>query len=142
MEKKNLVATCMAIPGGILFSIGMVLALYQPWNMLIAGIVIGAVGAIVLALIYPIYRKVGNYPKIKKNPALIVSIVVGIFATLLLGVGMCLIMAWENPATWQIIVGILVGIVGLVGVILNPVINYSNQKNKQKQALIKQSTQE
>ena len=60
MQKKNLVATCMIIPSGIIFAIGMVLALLPEWNMVTAGIVIGAIGLLGLILVFPVYRKVGD----------------------------------------------------------------------------------
>ena len=133
MEKKNLVATCMAIPGGILFSLGMVMALMTEWGLLIPGIVVGGVGLIVLALIYPIYRKVGKYPPIEVNKATVISYALGIIATLLFGAGMCLVMVDKNPVLWKMLVGIAVGIVGLVGMILNALINLSKKNRKDKE---------
>ncbi len=128
MEKKNLVATCMTIPGGILFSLGMVMALVEEWSLLIPGIIVGAVGLLVLVLIYPIYRKVGGYEPLKVDAAVVVTVVVGILSALILGVGMCLVLVDKNPVAWKMILGIAVGIIGLVGVILNPIVYLSKKK--------------
>lgn len=130
MEKKNLAAICMAIPGGIMFAIGMVLTLMTEWNLMIPGIVVGAIGALVLLLIYPIYRKVGHYPPLKTNPKAVVAVAIGIVGTILLGIGMCLVMIPQTVVAWKMILGILVGMVGLVAVILIPIIYISTQNKK------------
>ncbi len=131
MEKKNLIAACMATVGGALFALGMVLALVEEWNLRIAGIVVGSVGLILLVLIYPVYRKVGHYPRIKANRAHIAAYILGVFAALLLGVGLCLVLVSAEPAPWQIVTGICVGMVGIIIAILNPVFNIS-KKNDEK----------
>lgn len=133
MEKKNVVAISMAVPGGIVFALGMCMALVTEWGTMIPGIIVGAVGLLALILIYPIYRKVGHYPAMKANPRLIVAIIIGIAAALLLGAGMCFVLIPATPVAWQMIVGISVGVVGLVGAILNPVF-YTAAMNKKTSA--------
>ncbi len=128
MEKKTLVAICMAVPGGILFSIGMVLALMTEWGMLIAGIIMGVIGLAILLLIIPIYRRLAGYPKMEFNSAVVSAYIFGALFALILGVGMALIMVPTPALTWQIVLGMIIGVVGLVGVILNPVI-YIAKKN-------------
>ena len=48
MTKKNFVTLILGTVGGILFSLGMCMALVEQWSMLNEGIVVGAAGALIL----------------------------------------------------------------------------------------------
>ena len=48
MKKKNFVTLIMSTVGGILFALGMCMGLVPEWNALKQGIVVGAVGAVIL----------------------------------------------------------------------------------------------
>ena len=61
MKKSTLVSSVLGIIGGVILSLGMVLALVEQFNLFIPGIVIGVVGLLILALIYPIYCKMENW---------------------------------------------------------------------------------
>lgn len=47
------------------------------------------------------------------RPGMVVSLIVGILSSLVLGVGMCCTMVWEG----LMIPGIMIGVVGIIGVI-------------------------
>lgn len=80
------------------------------WNAFAQGVVIAAVGAVILLIMVIVRRKMEGKPVIVKlSGKTIGSILLGIVGALALGVGMCMVMVWE-----MLIQGILVGVVGIV----------------------------
>lgn len=116
MKKENYITLVLGVIGGILFALGMCMCLVAEWNAFKPGLVMGAVGAVVLISILPIRRKLQNKPRIKLSGKTAAGIALGIAGTLLLGVGMCMVMVWEGLLVWGIIVG-LIGILLLLGLI-------------------------
>lgn len=109
MKKSNFVAMILGVIGGILFALGMCMALIPEWNAFQPGVVMSAVGVIVLLIMVIVWRKMENKAPIKLSGKTIGATLIGIAGALLLGVGMCLTMVWSN-----MIVGIIVGIAGIV----------------------------
>lgn len=110
MEKKNFVALIMGVIGGLLFSLGMCMCLIPEWGTFNEGVVLGVVGAIDLLITWIVYRKLSGRQPVKWNAKIIGKVIYGIFAALVFGVGMCMVMAFEG----MMIPGIIVGIVGIV----------------------------
>ncbi|MBQ9783003.1 MAG: hypothetical protein IJW44_00605 [Clostridia bacterium] len=48
----------------------------------------------------------------------VVSLVIGILSTTVLGVGMCCCMVWDDLGMWMFALGILVGVIGIIGICL------------------------
>lgn len=109
MKKSNFVAMILGTIGGILFALGMCMALIPEWNAFRPGIVMGVAGAVVLLIMVLVWRKMENKSPIRLSGKTIGTTLLGIAGALLLGVGMCLSMVWSN-----MIVGILIGLVGIV----------------------------
>lgn len=109
MKKSSFVAMIMGTIGGILFALGMCMALIPEWNAFQPGVIMGVTGAIVLLAMVIIWRKMENKEPIKLSGKTIGATLIGIVGALLLGVGMCLTMVWGN-----MVAGIIVGIVGIV----------------------------
>ena len=109
MKKSNFVAMILGTIGGILFALGMCMALTPEWNAFNQGVVLGVIGAVVLLIMALIWRKMENKSPVKLSGKMIGTVLLGIVGALTLGIGMCLTMVWSN-----MIVGILVGIVGIV----------------------------
>lgn len=116
MKKENYITLVLGVIGGILFALGMCMCLVAEWNAFKPGLVMGAVGAVVLISILPVRRKLQNKPRIRLSGKTAAGIALGIAGTLLLGVGMCMVMIWEGLLVWGIIVGLL-GILLLLGLI-------------------------
>jgi len=110
MEKKSFVTLVMGVVGGLLFSLGMCMALLPEWNMFNAGVGFGAVGALILLLTWLRYRKLSGKQPVKWNGKVVAKVIYTIFAFLVFGLGMCMVMVFEGMMIW----GILVGIVGIV----------------------------
>ncbi len=109
MKKSTFVAMILGTIGGILFALGMCMALIPEWNAFRPGVVMGVAGAMVLLVMVAVWRKMENKAPIKLSGKVIGATLLGIVGSLLLGVGMCLTMVWSN-----MVVGILVGILGIV----------------------------
>lgn len=92
-----------------MFALGMCMVLIPEWNAFRPGIIMGAIGAVVLLVMVLIWRKMENKAPIKLSGKTIGATLIGIVGALLLGIGMCLTMVWSN-----MIVGIIVGILGIV----------------------------
>ena len=96
MTKKNFVTLILGTIGGILFALGMCMAMLPEWNAFTPGFVIGAVGLIVLLAMVMVRRKMEGKPIVVKLTAKTVgAILLGIIGTLALGVGMCMVMVWD-----------------------------------------------
>lgn len=109
MKKSTFVSMILGMIGGILFALGMCMALIPEWNAFKPGVVIGIIGVLVLLIMIMVWRKMEKKAPIKMSGKTIGAILLGIIGALLLGVGMCLTMVWNN-----MVIGIVVGIVGIV----------------------------
>lgn len=109
MEKKNFVSLIMGTVGGILFAIGMCMCMLPEWGAFSQGIVVSAVGLVVLAAMLIVRRKMEGKPAIQLNAKAFGTVALGVAGALALGVGMCLTMVWS-----VLVPGIIVGIIGII----------------------------
>lgn len=109
MKKSTFVAMILGTIGGLLFALGMCMALIPEWNAFGPGVAMGIIGAIVLFIMVLVWRKMENKAPVKLSGKTIGATLIGIVGALLFGVGMCLTMVWSH-----MVVGIIVGIVGIV----------------------------
>lgn len=119
MKKSSFVALVMGTISGMLFALGMCMALLPEWNAFTQGVIFGCVGIVLGLITLFVWRKMEKKDPIQISGKGALAIAVGVAGALLLGVGMCFVMAWE-----KMVVGILVGIVGIIALIsLIPIIN-------------------
>ena len=109
MKKSSFVAMILSTIGGILFALGMCMALIPEWNAFQPGVIMGAIGVVVLLIMVLVWREMENKSPIRLSGKTIGTVLLGIVGALTLGVGMCLTMVWSN-----MILGIVIGIVGIV----------------------------
>lgn len=109
MKKKNFVSLVMGTVGGILFALGMCMCMLPQWNAFTQGVVVSAVGAVVLLAMLVVRRKMEGKPAVRLNGKAVATVLLGGVGALVLGVGMCMVMVW-NMLMW----GIVVGIAGIV----------------------------
>lgn len=109
MKKSTFVSMILGTIGGILFALGMCMALIPEWNAFRPGVIMGVIGAVVLLIMVFVWRKMENKEPIKLSGKTIGATLLGIVGALLLGVGMCLTMVWSH-----MVAGIVIGIVGIV----------------------------
>ena len=66
MTKKDFMTLILGTIGGILFALGMCMALLPEWNAFQEGIVLGCVGLVILLVMVLIRRKMAGKPMIVK----------------------------------------------------------------------------
>ena len=108
MKKSTFVNLIIGSIGGLLFALGMCMCLLPEWNAFHIGVVCTAIGFVSL-LAQSVVAWLRSGRKIKINWKIAGKVLYGVFALLVLGVGMCMIMVWN-----LMLPGILVGIVGIV----------------------------
>lgn len=110
MTKKNFITLILSTIGGILFALGMCMAMIPEWNAFTQGVVVGCIGLVMLAVMIIVRRKMEGKPIVVKLTAKTIgTILLSIAGTAALGFGMCLVMVWNN-----LVPGIVLGIVGIV----------------------------
>lgn len=109
MKKSTFVSMILGTIGGILFALGMCMALIQEWNAFRPGIIMGAIGIAVLFIMLFVWRRMENKAPIRLSGKTIGATLIGILGALLLGAGMCLTMVWSH-----MVAGIVIGIFGII----------------------------
>ena len=109
MKKSSFFALIMGTVSGVLFALGMCMALLPEWNAFTQGVIFGGVGIVLGIITALIWCKMENKKLPKLNVKNILRIIYAVIAVLVLGVGMCMCLVWE-----QIVWGTLVGLLGIV----------------------------
>lgn len=109
MKKSNFVAMVMGTVSGVLFALGMCMAMIPEWNAFQPGLIFGAVGLVLGFITLIVWRRMEHKAPIKISGKAVLTSVVGILGALALGVGMCFSMVWDKMA-----MGIAIGLVGIV----------------------------
>ena len=109
MKKRHFVAMLLGTVSGVLFALGMCMALIPEWDAFGPGIVFGCLGLLLALITLLVWRRMEHKPPVRISGKLILTILVGIAGALAFGVGMCFCMVWEN-----LIVGIAVGLAGIL----------------------------
>ena len=115
MKKSNFVALIMGTVSGVLFALGMCMALLPEWNAFTEGIIFGAIGIVLGIITALIWCKMEHKRLPKINGKNVLRTIYAIIAALVLGVGMCLCLIW-NQIVWGTLVGLL-GIIMLIALI-------------------------
>lgn len=118
MKKSSFVAMILGTVSGVLFALAMCMVLLPEWNLFNEGILFGAAGLGLGLITVLVWRKMENKGPLQLNRKTILTVLFAIAGALLLGVGMCFCMVWNN-----IVVGTLIGLAGIVALLsLIPII--------------------
>ena len=109
MKKSSFVAMMLGTVSGVLFAIGVCMALIPEWGAMKPGIIFGCVGILLGMITLIIWRKMTGKEPIKISGKAVLTGVVGIIGALALGVGMCFTMVWS-----KMVLGIVIGLIGIV----------------------------
>jgi uncharacterized membrane protein len=109
MKKSSFLALVMGSVSGVLFALGMCMALLPEWDAFLEGIIFGAVGIVLGVITALIWCKMENKKLPKMSGENVFRAIYAIVAALVLGVGMCMCLVWQ-----QIIWGTLVGLLGII----------------------------
>ena len=109
MKKSSFVALILGTVSGVLFSLGMCMALLPEWDAFKEGVIFGITGMVLGIITALIWCKMENRKLPKMRGKNVFRTIYAIFAVLVLGVGMCMCLVWQ-----QIIWGTLVGLLGII----------------------------
>lgn len=109
MKKSSFVAMVLGTVSGVLFALGMCMALLSEWNAFKPGIIFGCVGLLLGMITVMIWRKMEGKQPVHLSGKAVLTAAVGMIGALALGIGMCFSMVWEQMA-----LGIVIGLVGIV----------------------------
>jgi hypothetical protein len=110
MEKKNFITLVLGTVGGLFFSLGLCMCLLPEWNLFKVGVACTAIGLVVIIATIIVYRRMSGAAPIKLNWKIVGKVAYGVFASLVMGTGMALVLAFEG----MLLLGIAIGIVGIV----------------------------
>ena len=109
MKKSSFVALTMGTVSGVLFALGMCMALLPEWNAFTEGVIFGGIGIVLGIITALIWCKMENKKMPKMNGKNFLRTVHAIVSVLVLGVGMCMCLVWQ-----QIVLGTIVGLLGII----------------------------
>ena len=109
MKKSSFIALILGTVSGVLFALGMCMALLPEWDAFKEGVIFGGVGIALGVATALIWCKMENKRMPKMSVKNVIRILYTIIAILVLGVGMCMCLVWE-----QIVWGTLVGLLGII----------------------------
>lgn len=109
MKKSSFVGMVLGTVSGLMFSLGLCMALIPQWNAMKPGLVFGCVGLVLAFVTLAVWRRMEHKEPIKISGKAVLVSIAGIIGALALGVGMCFVLVWE-----EMIPGIIIGIAGIV----------------------------
>ncbi len=109
MKKSNFAAMILGTVGGVLFALGMCMALLPEWNAFKPGIIFGCTGIIIGIIAIIVWRKMEKKAPLKFNAKVVLAVLLGIAGAIIFGTGMCFTMVWNN-----MVIGIITGLIGIL----------------------------
>lgn len=109
MKKSSFVALAMGTVSGVLFALGMCMALLPEWDSFTEGVIFGAVGMVLGMITALVWCKMENKEMPKISGKNVFRAIYAAIAVLVLGLGLCMCLVWQ-----QIVWGTLVGLLGII----------------------------
>ncbi len=109
MKKSSFVAMVLGTVSGVLFSLGMCMALVAEWGMLKEGVIMGVAGIALALVTLLVWRRMEHKAPIRVSGKVAAQVVYGVVSAIVLGIGLCLCLVGANYVP-----GIVVGLVGIV----------------------------
>lgn len=109
MKKSSYVALVMGTVSGVLFSLGMCMALVDEWAMLKQGVILGGAGLVLGLVTLLVWRRMEHKAPIRVSGKVVVRVLLGVAAALTLGIGLSLCLVLESY-----MLGTVIGLVGVV----------------------------
>ena len=109
MKKSSFVAMILGTVSGVLFALGMCMALVEQWSSMKQGIIVGSVGLVLAIITVFVWRKMEHKPKIKLSAKTVGIILLSLIGSIVFGIGMCLVLVWNN-----LVYGIVTGLAGIL----------------------------
>lgn len=112
MKKSSFVAMILGTVSGVLFALGMCMAMLPEWNAFQPGVIFGCVGLVLGVITVIVWRRMEGKQPVHFSGKAVLTAIVGIAGALALGVGMCFCMVWGKMA-----MGIVIGLAGIAALL-------------------------
>lgn len=112
MKKSSFTALILGTVSGILFALGMCMALVEGWDAFRSGVILGCAGLMLGLITIIVWRRMEHKPPIRFSGRAMLIGAVGIIGALALGTGMCFSMVFN-----QMLLGIVIGLAGIIGLL-------------------------
>ena len=109
MKKSSFIAMLLGTVSGVLFALGLCMALIAEWDAFGAGLVFGAAGLALGLVTIGVWRKMEHKPPIRISGKTALTLLTGLAGALGLGLGMCCTMVWS-----RLVPGIVIGLIGIL----------------------------
>ena len=109
MKKSSFIAMVLGTVSGVLFALGICMALIPEWEAFKPGVIFGSVGMLLGLVTLFVWRRMEHKDPIRFSAKTFLTIIGGVVGALALGVGMCFSMVWG-----KMVIGIAVGLAGIV----------------------------
>jgi len=109
MKLSSFVTMILGTVSGMLFSLGMCMTRVSEFGSFKVGVIFGVIGLVLGIITFFVWRKMENKAPIKFNLKKILFAVFGVVGALVLGVGMCFCLVWDN-----LVLGVAIGCAGIV----------------------------
>ena len=109
MKKSSFITLIMGVISGVLFALGMCMALLPDWNAFTEGVVFGIAGILLGIITLVVWCKMEPKKLPKMSGKTVWITVYTIISVLVLGTGMCWCLVWQ-----RIVGGTLIGLLGIV----------------------------
>ncbi len=109
MKKSSFVALILGTVSGVLFALGMCMALLPEWNAFGTGVAMGGAGIVLGLITLIVWCKMEGKKLPKMNVGNVLRAIYSVVAALVLGTGMALCLVAE-----KIVLGTLIGLLGII----------------------------
>ena len=109
MKKSSFVAMVLGTVSGMLFALGMCMALIPEWSAFRPGVIFGCMGLLLGLITLIVWRRMEHKEPVHISGRMLELTAVSIVGALALGVGMCFCMVWG-----KLVSGIVIGLIGIV----------------------------
>lgn len=109
MKLSSFVAMILGTVSGMLFALGMCMTLVPEFGNFKVGVIFGVIGLVLGLITFFVWRKMEKKAPIKFNFRKIMIYVFGVVGALVLGVGMCFCLVWDN-----LVLGVAIGCAGII----------------------------
>lgn len=109
MKKSSFIALVLGTVSGVLFALGMCMALISEWNSFETGIAFGCAGIVSGIITVIIWRRMEHCQPVHISARTLLTAGIAIIGALALGIGMCFSMVWGKMA-----VGVIIGLAGML----------------------------
>ncbi len=109
MKKSSFVAMILGTVSGVLFALGMCMALVEEWNQLTSGVILGTAGLALGLITLLVWRRMEHKAPVRISAKMVIRVIYGVVSAIVFGIGLCLCLIGGSY-----VLGSVIGLVGIV----------------------------